>query len=76
MVKEFYGTKPNKNQARIEFGLPTDATIFGNIGHIKPYNGLEFIIEAFIKFTKNKIHKKNYIYVLLEHLPKINIYLH
>jgi len=57
--KEFYGTKPNKNQARIEFGLPTDAIIFGNIGHIKPYKGLEFIIEAFIEFSKKQNSQRN-----------------
>lgn len=52
--KEFYGGVPDKTRVREELGLPGDALIFGNIGHIKPYKGLEFIIEAFNKFSDSQ----------------------
>ena len=55
---EFYGKKPDKNQVRREIGLPTNAIIFGNIGSIKPYKGLEFIIKSFIKFSEAQNHNK------------------
>jgi beta-1,4-mannosyltransferase len=58
--KEYYGKKPDKQQARKEIGLPTDAIIFGNIGSIKPYKGLEFIIKSFIKFSESQNHNKKF----------------
>ena len=57
--KEFYGKKQDKKRIRKEMGLPTNAIIFGNIGNIKPYKGLEFIIKAFTKFSESQNHKKN-----------------
>lgn len=51
--KEHYGSKPDMFQARKDLGLPSEAIIFGNIGHIKPYKGLELIIEAFNEFVKS-----------------------
>ena len=87
--KEYYGKKPDKNQARKEIGLPTNAIIFGNIGSIKPYKGLEFIIKAFIKFSESQNNNKRfhlliagytpdneYITSLTEDYPKKNITLH
>ncbi len=84
--KEYYGKKPDKNQARKEIGLPTNAIIFGNIGSIKPYKGLEFIIKAFIKFSESQNNNKRfhlliagytpdneYITSLTEDYPKKNI---
>jgi glycosyltransferase involved in cell wall biosynthesis len=58
--KEYYGKKPDKNQARKEIGLPSNAIIFGNIGSIKPYKGLEFIIKAFIKFSESQNNNKRF----------------
>ena len=57
--KEFYGKKQDKKRVRKEIGLPSNAIIFGNIGSIKPYKGLEFIINAFMKFSESQDHKKN-----------------
>ena len=51
--REHYGPKPDMFEARKELGLPSEAIIFGNIGHIKPYKGLELIIEAFNEFMKS-----------------------
>ncbi len=56
---EFYGKKQDKKRVRKEIGLLTNAIIFGNIGNIKPYKGLEFIINAFIKFSESQNNKKN-----------------
>ena len=82
----YYGPKPNKNQTRKELGLPTDAMIFGNVGHIKPYKGLEFIIESFTKFSDSQTsskqlvlclvgssHDKEYIKFIQEKYSKKNI---
>jgi glycosyltransferase involved in cell wall biosynthesis len=84
--KEIYGEKPNKNQIRNEIGLPTNAIIFGNIGSIKPYKGLEFIIKTFIQFSESHNMNKNlhlliagyapdneYVSSLLENYPNKNI---
>jgi len=62
--KEFYGPKPDKVEARKELGLPTDAMIFGNIGHIKPYKELELIIEAFNNF-KNSYNSSEEIFLCI-----------
>jgi beta-1,4-mannosyltransferase len=61
--KEYYGTKWDKENARKELGLPIDAVIYGNIGNIKPYKGLEFIIEAFIKFSDQEKDKNIHLFL-------------
>jgi beta-1,4-mannosyltransferase len=57
--KEYYGDKPDKNRARKELGLPSQGIIFGNIGNIKPYKGLEFIIKSFKAFAYSSSSPKN-----------------
>ena len=84
--REIYGEKPDKNQIRNEIGLPTNAVIFGNIGSIKPYKGLEFIIKTFIQFSESHNPNENlhlliagytpdneYINSLKENYPNKNI---
>ncbi len=61
----YYGPIPNKNQTRKELDLPTNAMIFGNVGHIKPYKGLEFIIEAFTKFSDLQKSSKQLVLCLV-----------
>ena len=58
-LRNFTGKNRIKNVVRKEIGLPSNAIIFGNIGSIKPYKGLEFIINAFMKFSESQDHKKN-----------------
>jgi beta-1,4-mannosyltransferase len=71
--KEYYGIKSNKEQARKDLGLHKDAVIFGNIGNIKPYKGLEFIIKSFEKFSKQ--HKSKDIHLYLAGAAKDKNYL-
>lgn len=63
-LREYYGIPHSKNDARKELGFPEDAVIFGNIGHIKPYKGLEFIIESFNQFLKSNPSQKQLILCL------------
>ena len=56
--REFYGKKPNKQSVKRKIGLPTNSIIFGNIGSIKPYKGLEFIIKSFIKLSESQNYNK------------------
>ncbi len=70
--KEFYGNKHDKIQARKDLGLPIDAMIFGNIGHIMPYKELEFIIESFIKFSDSQSSSKQLILFFIGNSPDNN----
>ncbi|MEB3340130.1 tetratricopeptide repeat protein [Okeania sp.] len=49
-----YGDLLPKTGARRRLGLETDGFLFGSIGEIKPYKGLEFQIETFAKLTDEK----------------------
>lgn len=75
-----YGPKIAKAIARDVINIPEDAFLFGHIGHIKPYKGLETIIKSF-EIAKQKIKKDcrlliagksdspEYVSELLESLP-------
>jgi glycosyltransferase involved in cell wall biosynthesis len=44
---EQYGKAVSKDEARTKLEIPNDAFVYGSLGHIKPYKGLEMIIDAF-----------------------------
>lgn len=44
---KLYPTPPTQREARRVLGLALDDTLFGTVGEIKPYKGLEFLIETF-----------------------------
>jgi len=48
--RSYYGRSIPRDEARARLELPSDAFIIGNIGEIKPYKGLERIIEAYSHF--------------------------
>ncbi len=48
--RSYYGRPLTRNEARARLELPSDAFIIGNIGEIKPYKGLERIVDAYRRF--------------------------
>jgi tetratricopeptide (TPR) repeat protein len=49
-----YGPLLSKLEARCRIGVETNSFLFGSIGEIKPYKGLEFMIKTFAELTSEK----------------------
>ncbi len=45
--KDVHGPRVSREEARSRFGYPKDAFFFGSFGAIRPYKGLELVIDAF-----------------------------
>lgn len=50
----WYKDEVTREQGRARFGLPDDARVYLYFGYIKPYKGVEDLIEAFRQFNDEK----------------------